>query len=103
MFGARLDAAYERYDLIAAEALFDVNAGDDLDPAWTDERDDQFANGAHAGVPKEKRPYSLRVKPLGWLAKQEVTVALDEPKTDTDDRRADEHGGHPSGRTPHRR
>jgi hypothetical protein len=77
--------------------MVDVNAGNDPDLAWADERDDQFANGAHSAVPTHKRAYSFRVDLLGWLADQEIMAALDKPKTDTNEQHSDQDGGHPLG------
>src|SRR5271155_5877314 len=112
MLHTRLDAAYQCLDLGTAQAIVDVNPGDNPYPARTDEGEQEFANGGHTGVPEEKGSYSLLLSWPQWLgeasniaalrspggpspgADQEVVAALDKPKTDADHHQRDEHRGH---------
>ena len=54
MLHARLDVVYEGLDLITAEVIGDVKAGDNPYLAWADECYQEFSNGGHSGVGKEK-------------------------------------------------
>ena len=115
MLHARLDAAHQCPDLTSAQAILNANPGDNPYLARADEGEEEFANGGHTGVPKEKGSYSLLVSWPEWLgeasnivaprpsgaprpgADQEVVAALDEPKTDADQYQRDEHCGHSLG------
>jgi hypothetical protein len=59
----RLDAAYQRLDPGAVQAIVDVNPGDDPYPARTDKGEQELANGGHARVPEDKGSYSFL---LSW-------------------------------------
>ena len=79
MLQARLDAAYQCLDLSAAQAIVDVNPGDNPYPARTDEGDQEFADGGRAGVPEEKRSYSLLLSWPEWLGDASNIAALRSP------------------------
>jgi anti-anti-sigma factor len=112
---AHLDATHQRLDLSTAQAIFDVNPGDNPYLTRADEGEEEFANGGHTGVPKEDGSYLLLVSGPEWLgeagnvvalrpcggprpgADQEVVAALDEPEADADQYQRDEHRGHSLG------
>ena len=87
----RLDPAHERFDLLGAEVVVDVDARDDPHLIWADECDDQFADRGHAAVRQEKSSDSLDVGRLEWLADEEVVAAPGEPKACTNQQQSDQH------------
>ena len=57
----RLDATDQCLDLGTAQAIVNVNPGDDPYPARTDEGEQELADGGHAGVPEDKGSGSLLI------------------------------------------
>jgi hypothetical protein len=62
MLHARLDAARQCFDLSAAEAIVDVDPGDNPYLSRAGEGDEELANGGHPGVGQEKGPYFLLIR-----------------------------------------
>src|SRR5262245_56585815 len=54
-----------RLDLGTVEVIVEVDPSHSPDPARTDEGEEEFANGGHAGIPEEKASYSVGRK--GWV------------------------------------
>jgi hypothetical protein len=75
MLHARLDATHQCLDLITAQAIVDVNPGDNPYSARADEGEEEFANGGHTGVPKGKGSYSLLISWPEWLGEASNIVA----------------------------
>ncbi len=111
----RLEAAYQRLDLSAAEVIVNVKARGNPHPARTGEGDQDLANGGHTGVVEEEGAYSVFVSRPEWLgevigilprrrlggqrpdADQEVVAAFDQPEAGADQHQPDEHRGYPLG------
>ncbi|HUK69760.1 MAG TPA: hypothetical protein VLW50_13585 [Streptosporangiaceae bacterium] len=70
MLHTRLDAADQCVDLTSAQAIVDINPGDDPYPARAEESEQELADGGHTGIPKEQGPYFLLLRSAapssGW-------------------------------------
>jgi hypothetical protein len=79
MLQARLDAAYQCLDLGAAQAIVDVNPGDNPYLSRADEDGEELANGRHTGVPEEKGSYLRHLCWPQWLGEASNIAALRPP------------------------